>query len=71
MARVLNRDNLEYHSDTTATTSPLPIRWMAPESIKASVYTEKSDVWSFAVFVCATLGPSNTRGVEMSDSSKQ
>lgn len=27
----------------------LPVRWMAPESITDNVYTEKSDVWSFAV----------------------
>jgi serine/threonine protein kinase len=52
MARVLNKDNLEYHSDSTANTTPLPVRWMAPEAIRNSVYTEKSDVWSFGVLVC-------------------
>ena len=37
---------------------PKPIRWMAPEALQRGRYSEKSDVWSFAVTVreLLTLG---------------
>jgi len=30
-------------------TQELPLKWMAPESIKFNYYTEKSDIWAFGV----------------------
>eukprot|EP00960_Hanusia_phi_P030065 748368-Hanusia_phi.AAC.1 len=33
----------------TASSTACPIRWMAPESMRSNQYSEKSDVWAFAV----------------------
>lgn len=30
---------------------PLPLRWLSPEAMESENYSEKSDVWSFAVTV--------------------
>lgn len=42
-ARVVGDDN---QGQTSATVGP--VRWMSPESIRDRVYSEKSDVWSYA-----------------------
>ncbi|XP_046854041.1 vascular endothelial growth factor receptor 1-like [Xenia sp. Carnegie-2017] len=45
----LARDIYKYQVYTKNTPGLLPLKWMAIESIKDSVYTEKSDMWSFGV----------------------
>lgn len=37
----------EYYRKVSET--KLPVRWMAPETIKDGIFTGKSDVWSFGV----------------------
>ncbi|XP_070562681.1 insulin-like growth factor 1 receptor isoform X2 [Ptychodera flava] len=32
----------------------VPIRWMSPESLRESIYTHSSDMWSFGVFMWET-----------------
>ncbi|XP_054159954.1 vascular endothelial growth factor receptor 2-like [Oppia nitens] len=65
----LARDCYGYDSYVKKGDGPLPIKWMAIESMRDKVYNEKSDVWSFGVFMWEifTLGSNPYPGFEIDE----
>lgn len=51
LSRELQMSEYYLTSSEHRESAKLPVRWMSPEAIKAHKFSEKSDVWSFAV-VC-------------------
>ncbi|XP_056009649.1 vascular endothelial growth factor receptor 1-like isoform X2 [Ostrea edulis] len=58
--------NPEYHKKTDG---PVPVKWMAIESLTHRLYTTKSDVWSYGIFLWElfSLGGSPYPGVEINE----
>lgn len=48
LARKLTSSNHYYRKQTV---SRLPVKWMAPESLLQSIYSLRSDVWSFGILL--------------------
>ena len=46
---------------------PLPMRWMAPESLEDNKFSTASDVWSFAVVMWEMYYPSETPYSDIKD----
>ena len=65
----LARDVYKYQEYIRKSTGMVPFKWMALESIIDSVYTEKSDVWSFGVLLWElfTLGGTPYPGMSVNE----
>lgn len=65
----LAKDCYKYDEYVKKGDGPLPIKWMAIESIRDKVFTTKSDVWSFAVlnWEFFTLGGNPYPGLEVDE----
>lgn len=65
----LAKDCYKYEEYNKKSDAPVPIKWMAIESLTHKVYTSKSDVWSFGVMLWEmfTFGGNPYAGFEMND----
>ncbi|KAK6187913.1 hypothetical protein SNE40_005834 [Patella caerulea] len=61
----LSRDVYEADTYLKMSKGRLPVKWMAPESLYAQIYTAKSDIWSFGVVLweIVTLGANPYPGI--------
>ncbi|RWS27211.1 Vascular endothelial growth factor receptor 3-like protein, partial [Leptotrombidium deliense] len=65
----LAKDCYKYDNYVKKGDGPLPVKWMAIESIRDKVFTTKSDVWSFGVLLWEffTLGGNPYPGIEVNE----
>ncbi|GFY60972.1 vascular endothelial growth factor receptor 1 [Trichonephila inaurata madagascariensis] len=65
----LAKDCYKYENYVKKGDGPLPIKWMAIESIRDHVFTTKSDVWSFGILMWEffTLGRNPYPGIEIDE----
>ncbi|KAJ6224976.1 hypothetical protein RDWZM_003521 [Blomia tropicalis] len=65
----LAKDVYKYDNYVKKDDGPLPIKWMAIESISDKIFTSKSDVWSFGILLWEifTLGKNPYPGVEIDE----
>ncbi|KAH9520000.1 hypothetical protein Btru_071453 [Bulinus truncatus] len=61
----LSRDVYEADAYLKMSKGRMPVKWMAPESLYAQIYTTKSDVWSYGIVLweVVTLGASPYPGI--------
>ncbi|XP_013413611.1 fibroblast growth factor receptor 3-like [Lingula anatina] len=61
----LSRDVIDCRAYLSCSKGPLPLPWMAPESISESIYTSQSDVWAFGIVLweIMTLGATPYPGI--------
>lgn len=65
----LSKEIYNYGEYVRKTNTPLPIKWMAIESLKYNICTTKSDVWSFGIFMWElfSLGETPYPGIEIDE----
>ncbi|XP_059171437.1 proto-oncogene tyrosine-protein kinase receptor Ret-like [Physella acuta] len=61
----LSRDVYEADTYLKMSKGRMPVKWMAPESLYAQIYTMKSDIWSYGIVLweIVTLGASPYPGI--------